>query len=86
MDAGEDLASKKGSAPSERLSWLHLIRVHTQQQQEYVRERGGLGCLVEKYQVKRLRKPLRGQVKVSQHRLGCLSPWPNEVHSARRQT
>ena len=29
MDAGADLATKKSSAPSERLSWLRLIREYT---------------------------------------------------------
>ena len=85
VDPGEDLATKNGSAPTKRFSWVCLIRVHTPQQKD-VGHRHGLGCLIEKYQVKRLRTPLRGQIRVSQRRLECLSPVPSEVHSARRQT
>ena len=39
--------------------------------------------------MKRLGTSLRGQTRVSQRRLGCLSPGPSEVHpavSSRRQT
>ena len=46
--------------------------------------RAGLGCLVEKkYHMKRLGTSLRGQSRVSQRRLGRLSPGPSEVRSAR---
>ena len=41
---------------------------------------------LKKYHVKRLGTSLRGQSRISQRRLGCLSPGPSEVHSARRQT
>ena len=40
----------------------------------------------KKYQVERLHSSLRGQTRVSQRRLGCLSPGPSEAHSARLQT
>ena len=36
--------------------------------------------------MKRLRTTRRGQTRVSQRRLGCLSPGPCEAHSAWRQT
>ena len=49
--------------------------------------RAGIGCLVEKkYHVKRVGTSLRGQTRVSERRLGCLSSGPSELHSARRQT
>ena len=45
----DDLANKKSSTRSELLSWLTShTRAYTQQQQQYVGHRGGLGCLVEK--------------------------------------
>ena len=34
VDAGSGLETKKGSAPSARLSWLRIIRECTQQQQQ----------------------------------------------------
>ena len=37
----------------------------------------------KKIHVKRLGTSLRGQTRVSQRRLGCLSPGPSEVHSSR---
>ena len=50
VHAGADQATKNRNKTSERLSWLRLIRVHTQQQlkQQYVGHRGGLGCLAER--------------------------------------
>ena len=72
----------ENSAPSACLSWLRIIREYTQQQQQqqqcWARILGG-----QKYRVKRLGTSLRGQARVSQRRLGCLSPRPSEVHSAR---
>ena len=38
---------------------------------------------LKKYHVKGLGTSLRGQTRVSQRRLVCLSPGPNVVHSAR---
>ena len=41
---------------------------------------------LEKTTMKRLGTSLCGQTRVSERRLGCLSPGPSEVHSARRRT
>ena len=46
----------------------------------------GSNARLNKHHVKRLGTPLRGQTRVSQRRLRCLSPAPSEMHSARRQT
>ena len=92
MDAGSNLETKKSSAPNARLLWLRIIREYTTAAAAAVaavvgHRRGGLGCLVEKkYHVKRLGTALRGQTRVSQRKVGCLSPGPSEAHSARRQT
>ena len=85
--ARSDLETKKSSTPSARLSWVRIIREYTQQQQSVI----VLGSVFffEKYHVKRPSASLRGQTRVCQRRLGCLSPGRAKRTrrvSSRRQT
>ena len=73
-----------GEHPARVFVTTYHTGVNTQQQAA-VTHRAGLGCLVEKYYVKRLGTFffVRGQTRVSHRRLGCLGPVLAEVHSAR---
>ena len=77
--AVSDQETKKSSAPSARLTWLRIIlnNYYTAVAGEVIVP--GSDVWLKKKHVKRL-GPFLG---VSRRRLGCLSPWPSEVHSAR---
>ena len=78
---------REGSRPTFPQPDYSLLSVDAGADQHYVGRRCGLGCLVEKNtQVQRLRASLGNQTGASRCRLGCFSPGPSKVHSARRQT
>ena len=68
------------SAPSARLSWLHIMREYTEQQLIVL----GSGALLKK--IPREAPRHVSSRPDSERRLGCLSPGPSEVLSTRRWT